>query len=36
MSSREDTELHECLEELVELIFLSVFLMGFHMIPEKD
>jgi hypothetical protein len=36
MSSRENAELHECLEEPAELIFLSIFLMGFHMMPDKD
>jgi hypothetical protein len=35
MSSLEDTELYVCREELVELIFLSIFLMGFHMVPPK-
>jgi hypothetical protein len=36
MSSWEDAELYECLEELAELTSLSIFLMGFHMIPAKD
>jgi hypothetical protein len=36
MSSLEEAKLCECREELAELIFLSVFLMGFHMIPAKD
>jgi hypothetical protein len=34
--SREDAELCEFLEELAELIFLSIFLMGFHMIPARS
>jgi hypothetical protein len=36
MLSWEDAELCECLDEPVELIFLSVFLMRFHMMPAKD
>ncbi|PUZ70324.1 hypothetical protein GQ55_2G219600 [Panicum hallii var. hallii] len=36
MLSREDAELCDCLEEPAELIFLSVFFMGFHIMPTKD
>jgi hypothetical protein len=35
MLSRGDAELCDCLEEPAELIFLSVFFMGFHMMPAK-
>jgi hypothetical protein len=36
MSSQENAELRECLEEPAELMFFSIFLMGFHMMPAKN